>query len=54
MLGCVAMPPLTCAQCPVCGSADVNSTLRKSVLVCRCQECKTVWHVLADQEPTAA
>jgi hypothetical protein len=51
---CAGMTSLTCSQCYVCGSADVKTTVRKSVVVCRCQECKTVWHVLPETEPSAA
>ena len=44
----------TCELCPICGSVDVKSTARKTITVCRCLECKAVWHVLPDTEPTAA
>lgn len=40
--------------CPVCGSTDTASTIRKLITVYHCLICKAVWHVLADQEPTAA
>jgi hypothetical protein len=32
----------------------VQATVRKTVTVCRCIKCKTVWHVVRDAEPTAA
>jgi hypothetical protein len=38
----------------MCGSTDVTSTVRQTVLICRCRDCKAVWHVLPDTEPTAA
>jgi formate dehydrogenase maturation protein FdhE len=38
--------------CPVCGSTDTASTMRKSITIYHCLNCKTVWHVLADKEPT--
>jgi hypothetical protein len=48
------MPGQTCKACPVCGSSDVQTVVRKSVTVCRCLKCKAAWHVLGDHEPTAA
>jgi hypothetical protein len=38
----------------MCGSREVISTMLETVLVCRCRDCKAVWHLLPDAEPTAA
>jgi Zn-finger nucleic acid-binding protein len=48
------MPTQACKVCPVCGSDEVTATIRKTIAVCHCLKCKAVWHVLGDQEPTAA
>jgi translation initiation factor 2 beta subunit (eIF-2beta)/eIF-5 len=40
--------------CPVCGSTDTASRISPSTTVYHCLHCKTVWHVLDDQEPVAA
>jgi formate dehydrogenase maturation protein FdhE len=46
--------PTTCQICPVCGSTDVQTTVRKTITVCHCLTCKAIWHVLREAEPTAA
>jgi ribosomal protein L37AE/L43A len=48
------MPNQTVRRCPVCGSDEVKTTVRKSIVVCRCRRCDAIWHVLADRETTAA
>ena len=45
--------PATCTICPICGATDVKVAPRKTIRVCRCVECKALWHVLPDAEPTA-
>jgi hypothetical protein len=44
----------TCKVRPVCGSTEVQATVRKTITVCHCLKCKAVWHVLPDAETTAA
>ena len=46
--------PATCKVCPICASTEVTAVARKTITVCHCLTCKTVWHVLRDAEPTAA
>ena len=53
-LVCGSPMPATCQICPVCGSTDVQTTVRKTITVCHYLTCKAVWHVLRDAEPTAA
>jgi len=50
----VAAMPAPCLVCPVCGSTNVQTTVRKTITVCHCLTCKASWHVLRDAEPTAA
>jgi formate dehydrogenase maturation protein FdhE len=46
--------PATCKVCPICGSTEVQATIRKTITVCHCLNCKAVWHVVPDAEPSAA
>ena len=49
-----AMTTIDCTACPLCTSPDVKAVNRKTITVCHCRNCKAVWHVLPDLEPTAA
>ena len=39
--------------CPVCGSTETTATVRKTITVWHCQNCKAVWHVMPDTERPA-